>query len=248
MGDGTRTVALDNGRGRPAAGGRSLAEEAYARIRRRIIECELAPGQQFTEGLLVEAHGIGKTPVREALQRLAQDGLVQPIRRHGYRVSPITLRDVRDLFGLRLILEPAGAELAIGRIDLAHLREIQARYDACYLDDPVAAFLLNTAFHLASAQASGNARLAKTMTQLLTDSERLYVFGFRFQSPGFQLKHMHEELIDAFASGDPRCVRECAVAQIVDAERMVTEALLHSPTLLDADVTLAGVNARPIGR
>ncbi|MGH2562089.1 MAG: GntR family transcriptional regulator [Thermomicrobiales bacterium] len=248
MNDGTQSLVLDNGRGRPSAEGRSLAVEAYGQIRRRIIECALAPGQPFTEGLLVEEHGIGKTPVREALQRLAQEGLVQSIRRHGYRVAPITLRDVRDLFGLRLILEPAGAELAIGRIDLARLREIQARYDACYLDDPVAAVPFNTAFHLASAQASGNARLAKTMAQLLSDSERLYVFGFRFQSPGFQLGHMHEELIDAFASGDPHYARECAVAQIVDAERMVTEALLHSPTLLDADVTLAGVNARPSGR
>lgn len=220
----------------------SLAEEAYGRIRRLVIECELAPGQQITEGLLVEALGIGKTPVREALQRLAQEGLVQPIRRHGYRVAPITLRDVRDLFGMRLILEPAGVDLAVGRIDLERLREVQARYAACYVDDPVAAFPLNTAFHLASAQAAGNARLARTMEQLLTEGERFYVFGFRFRNPAFQLgqMHRHEELIDAFAEGDARRARECAEVQIVEAQGMVIEALLHSPTLLDAGVTLAG--------
>jgi DNA-binding GntR family transcriptional regulator len=136
--------AAANGRVPAPGTAGSLADEAYARIRRRIVGCELAPGAQVTEGQLVETHGIGKTPVREALQRLAQEGLVQPIRRSGYRIVPITLRDVRDLFGLRLIVEPAAAELAVGRLDLARLREIQARYDACFLDDPAAAFPLNT--------------------------------------------------------------------------------------------------------
>jgi DNA-binding GntR family transcriptional regulator len=229
-----------NGRAHAGETGGSLADEAYARIRRRIVGCDLAPGEQVTEGQLVETHGIGKTPVREALQRLAQEGLVQPIRRHGYRVAPITLRDVRDLFGLRLIIEPAAAELAVGRLDVDHLRDIQARYAACLLVDPTGAFPLNTAFHLASAQHSGNARLARTMAQLLSDSERLYNLGFRFRSPEFQFAHWHEELIEAFASGDPRRARDCAAAQVVDAQRMVVEALLHSPTLLDADVTLAG--------
>src|SRR5919197_450469 len=99
-----------NGRAPATVAAESLADQAYARIRRRIVGCELAPGDQVTESQLVETHGIGKTPVREALQRLAQEGLVQPIRRHGYRVAPITLRDVRDLFGLRLIIQPAAAE------------------------------------------------------------------------------------------------------------------------------------------
>lgn len=228
--------------GAVAANGRerSLADDAYGRIRRQIVACHLAPGGQVTEGQLVESLGIGKTPVREALQRLAQEGLVLPVRRHGYRVSPITLRDVRDLFGLRLIVEPAAAELATGRIDVARLREIQARYDACFLDDPVAGFPLNTAFHLSSAQASGNARLAKTMTQLLSDNERLYHLGFRFRTPAFQIRHRHEELIDAFASGDPQRARESTAAQVRDAERMVIEALLNSPALLDVDVTCEG--------
>jgi DNA-binding GntR family transcriptional regulator len=237
-----------NGCGPAPPRGGSLADDAYALIRRRIIDCRLAPGQQVTEGQLVAELGIGKTPVREALLRLAQEGLVQPIRRSGYRVAPITLRDVRDLFGLRLILEPAAAERAVGRLDLGRLRDIQARYDACYLDDPAAAFVLNTAFHLAGAQAADNARLERTMAQLLSDSERMYIAGFRFRSPCFQFDHWHEELIEAFASGDPRRARECAAAQVVDAERMVTEALLDSPTLLDAGIALAGTGARGGGR
>jgi DNA-binding GntR family transcriptional regulator len=231
-----------NGRSLTPPQGGSLADDAYVLIRRRIIDCRLAPGQQVTEGQMVEEHGIGKTPVREALLRLAQEGLVHPIRRCGYRVAPITLRDVRDLFGLRLILEPVAAERAVGRLDLGRLRDIQARYDACFLDDPAAAFVLNTDFHLASAQSAGNGRLERTMAQLLSDSERMYIAGFRFRSPHFQFDHWHEELIEAFASGDPQRARECAAAQVVDAERMVTEALLHSPTLLDAGIVISGAD------
>jgi DNA-binding GntR family transcriptional regulator len=231
----------------PSHGG-SLADEAYARIRRQIIECRLAPGQQVTEGQLVEEHGIGKTPVREALQRLALEGLVNPIRRYGYRIAPITLRDVRDLFGMRLILEPAAAERAVGRLDVGRLREIQTRYETCYLDDPAEGFVLNTAFHLASAQAVDNARLERALTQFLSDSERMYIAGFRFRSPRFHFNHQHEELIEAFASGDSRRARECAAAQVVDAERMVAEALLNSPTLLDTDIVLVCDDKPSLGR
>jgi DNA-binding GntR family transcriptional regulator len=217
----------------------SLADEAHARIARRIVECDLEPGRLFTEGELVEWLGIGKTPVREALQRLVQEGLVLAIRRHGYRVTPITLRDVHDIFGLRLILEPAAVELAVGRIDIGRLRDIQVRYDACYEADPPAAFPLNTAFHLASALASGNARLARAMTQVLSENERLYNLGFRFRRPGFTLTHRHEELIDAFERRDAREGRETIEAQILEARQMVIEALLHSPSLLDTSIMVS---------
>jgi DNA-binding GntR family transcriptional regulator len=228
---------LDTGDRNPTSSqGGSLVDDAYASIRRGIIECRLAPGERVTEGQLAEELGIGKTPVREALLRLTQAGLVHPIRRSGYRIAPITLRDVRDLFGLRLIIEPAAAELAVGRVDLDELREIQARYDACYLADPAAACLLNSAFHLVSARASGNARLERTLAQLLSDSERMYIAGFRFRGRPYHGDQWHDRLIDAFASGDPRLVRECAAAQVVHAERLVTDALLHSPALLDAGI------------
>ncbi len=216
----------------------SLADEAYTVIRRRIIECVLAPGQRFTESQFADEHNLGKTPVREALRRLKQEGLVEVNPRQGHRVSPIRLRDVRDIFGLRRIIEPAAVELAIGRIDIGYLRNLDAQYQSCYLSDPVAAFPLNTAFHLESARASGNARLMQTMTQLLEESERLYIVGFRFREPDFLPAHKHSDLIDAFETGNTVLGRQAVIIQIDEARDMVIEALLHSPALLEADVVV----------
>jgi DNA-binding GntR family transcriptional regulator len=78
--------------GQPRPG--SLADEAYAILKLLIIRCELEPGRRITEAQLVATTGIGKTPVREALARLVHENLVRNIPRHGYEVTPITLRDV----------------------------------------------------------------------------------------------------------------------------------------------------------
>src|SRR6266536_4604144 len=66
----------------------SLADEAYVQLKRKIIRCELPPDLLVTESQLVRESGLGKTPVREALGRLVQEGLVRNIPRHGYEVAP----------------------------------------------------------------------------------------------------------------------------------------------------------------
>ena len=102
----------------------SQGEIAYTELRRRIIRCELEPGERITEAQLASVTGIGKTPVREALTRLVQDGLVRSIPGHGYEVTPITLGDVQDLYNFRLIIEPAAAQLAAGHVNATDLRRL----------------------------------------------------------------------------------------------------------------------------
>jgi GntR family transcriptional regulator, rspAB operon transcriptional repressor len=223
---------------RPKPASRSRASDAYALIRARIIECDLEPGRRFTESELAEEHQLGKTPVREALRRLIQEGLVEVIPRQGHRVTPIRLQDVHDIYELRLILESAAAELAIGKIDMRALRDLNDRYMACYQTDPVAALPFNTAFHLASAHACGNVRLERAMAQVLDESARLYVVGFRFRDARGLPQHDHDELIEAFASLDATRVREAVAIQVREAKDLVVDALLHYSGLLEADVII----------
>src|SRR5690242_1434669 len=82
----------------------SKGEQAYQSIKGRILELHMAPGAPFKEGELATRLGLGKTPVREALARLRREGLVEVAPRSGYRVSPVTLRRARELFGLRTVL------------------------------------------------------------------------------------------------------------------------------------------------
>jgi DNA-binding GntR family transcriptional regulator len=108
-----------------AAGGRSLAEKAYHRLRLAIVECQLAPGERLTEAAIAQRLRVGKTPAREALRRLVLEGLAGVTPRHGYTVAPITLRDVQELFDLRLLLEPAAAALAAGHREPAALSRLR---------------------------------------------------------------------------------------------------------------------------
>jgi len=90
----------------------SKADLVHRRLKEEIELGELAPGTPLSELWLVERTGASRTPVREALRRLAADGLVDLVPRQGARVSRVSLQSVRDLFEFRTLLEPAATRQA----------------------------------------------------------------------------------------------------------------------------------------
>ncbi len=92
--------------------GPSKAELVHRRLKEEIELGELAPGTPLSELWLVERTGASRTPVREALRRLAADGLVDLVPRQGARVSRVSLQSVRDLFEFRTLLEPEATRQA----------------------------------------------------------------------------------------------------------------------------------------
>jgi DNA-binding GntR family transcriptional regulator len=235
-------------RARPTASAPSLAGEAYAVLKGRIIRCELAPGERLTEARLVLELGLGKTPIREALVRLIHDGLIRNMPRHGYEVTPLTLADVEDLFRLRLILEPAAIGLAAGRIDPALRTRLQAlcRVESYALDDPrsVDAYRrANHEFHVLVARASGSRRLADAIERLEEESDRVFNLGLRFRDRGETVRLDHERILGALVAGDGEAARRHTVEGILAAERVIKEALLSNPSIRSA--TLTGLPGRP---
>src|ERR671926_1601027 len=99
-----------------------LTERAYEQLRRDIISCSIRPGTEISEAQLCSQYNLGKAAVRVALTRLSHDGLVRAIPRRGYMVSPITLQDIHDVFELRLMLEPAAARMAAGKVSTQKLK------------------------------------------------------------------------------------------------------------------------------
>ena len=90
----------------------SKADQVHAQLKEEIELGELAPGAALSELSLVERTGASRTPVREALRRLAAEGLVDLVPRQGARVSRVSLQSVRDLFEFRQLLEPAAIRQA----------------------------------------------------------------------------------------------------------------------------------------
>ena len=99
-----------------------LTERAYERLRRDIISCAIQPGAEISESQLAMQYKLGKAAVRVALTKLSHDGLVRAIPRRGYMVMPVTLQDIHDVFELRLMLEPAAARMAAGKVNTQRLK------------------------------------------------------------------------------------------------------------------------------
>lgn len=217
-----------------------LSDVAYERIRADVIRCDLPPGAEATESQLALRYGFGKAPVRAALARLCQDGLVQAQARRGYRVVPVTLKDVRDIFALRLIVEPAAAREAAGRVDAARLARLDAACRAGYVPGDSAsegAFLAaNTAFHVTVAEAAGNRRLTELIANLLDQMERLFHLGLRVRDRTVEMQHEHRALIEALIEGRAEDAGRIAAEQIEAARKMVLDALLSSPALMQTNL------------
>src|ERR1700679_850438 len=99
-------------RGSRAEGSGNLGEKAYQQIRTEILFYQLPPGSRVSEASLTQRFNLRQAAVRSALQRLMQEGLVDKADERNLRVAPLTLKDVQDIYGLRIIVEPRAAELA----------------------------------------------------------------------------------------------------------------------------------------
>jgi DNA-binding GntR family transcriptional regulator len=214
-----------------------LTDRAYERIKHDIIGCVIAPGTEISEARLCAHYKLGKAPVRMALNHLAHDGLVRAIPRRGYMVTPVTLKDIHDVFELRLMLEPAAARMAAGRVDSQRLRAIDESCRAGYQPgDPksTSRFLdANKAFHVAVAQATGNNRLANAIEQLLDEMTRLLHLGLGLRNRSQEMQHEHRTLMKALTRGDGDTAERICRDQIEAARNMVLSAILTSSSVMN---------------
>ena len=217
-----------------------LSERAYERIKHDIICCLIAPGTEVSETQLCAQYRLGKAPVRSALSRLAHDGLVRAIPRRGYMVTPVTLKDIQDVFELRLLLEPRAARLAAGRVDAKRLQMLDEICRAGYQPgEPksTARFLeANKEFHVAIAQAAGNARLAHAIAQLLDEMTRLLHLGLGIRNRSQEMQHEHRTLVRALVRGEGATAEKICQQQIEAARDMVLKAILNSNALMNAAI------------
>jgi DNA-binding GntR family transcriptional regulator len=221
---------------------RPLADAAYAFIKRDIVRCLLEPDRDVSESQLARRYRLGKAPVRAALLCLRQEGLVRAIPRRGYQISPVTLKDAHDIFELRLLVEPAAARLAAGRVDTGRLRRLDRLCRAGYTlgnRASASAFLrANRDFHVTIARATDNGRLAETLSRLLDEMERLFHLGLALRNRTAEMQHEHRQLVDALVAGDGKAAERVAAEQIEAARKMVMDAIFASPQIMR--VTLTG--------
>ena len=219
----------------PAAA--TSAALAHRRLRRAVVRLELPPGAAMSEQRLAARFGLSKAAVRAALARLRAERLVLSEPRRGHVVAPLTLRDVGEVYALRLLLEPPAAAAAAGRLDESELARLRAAVaaDVDISDDASIDRFLdgNRAVHVAIAGASGNGRLAAIVERLLDDSERAIGVALRAGAAGrgLRVRSEHEALLDAIAAGDGAGAERLMRAAIERFRDELTRTLRSSPAV-----------------
>ena len=187
--------------------GKSRSGEAYLEIRRRILDNEWTPGYSALEQELAEQLQMSRTPVREALLRLQDEGLVAVVPRHGMRVLPVSPDDMREIYQVLTALEAAAAGMAA----MANASEdkVAALKQAC--DDMEAALArkdlrawaeADECFHTQLLLLSGNQILTETVLRFWDRAHRARLVTLRLRQLPEVSTREHRELIDAIVKGD----------------------------------------------
>jgi DNA-binding GntR family transcriptional regulator len=181
---------------------------AYHSIRLQILSGERPGGEWLREDDLAALIGVSRTPVREALRRLAAEGLVTHEPNRGVQVHSWTMEDLKEVFELRSLLEPWGCALAAtrGQADLLALQDLAERMDAAAegtKPDFETLTDLNNRFHGAILAASGSRRV-QSLVSSVVDVPLVWRTFSRYSPEELRrsLAH-HHELIDALRANDP---------------------------------------------
>lgn len=206
----------------------SAKQRVYRMLKSDIVRGAFDMGERLNESQLALRYGVGKTPVREALGVLQQEGLVEAVPRVGYLTTRITLQDVDDIFGLREIVEGAAAEIAANAITEKELIELERLHTGYRTHDRQSYLQFldeNVEFHCAIARASGNRRLAEVIASLLEQMQRLVILRLDLSANGDEMVEEHRQIVAALRNRDPKQARELMVRSIANTHQAALDSL-----------------------
>lgn len=211
----------------------SRTEWAVGRLQQAILSGELSPGERLSSSELAGRWSVSATPLREALQRLAADGLVEYVSQRGARVSEVSLQDVREVYELRLMLEPMALERSLRRADDAWRREVEDAYARLRAEleggteDMMAFERVNRAFHRALLSRCDSAWLLRIVHMLADNSVRFRALSWWPRGGGEEVLREHEEIYEACVAGQIERAVELASEHL----RRTRDAILGSRRL-----------------
>lgn len=220
---GKRLEAIDLNNHQP------LREAVCNAIRNAINNGVLKPGDRLMEIQLAEELGISRTPVREAIRKLEMEGFVVMLPRRGTYVADISLKDITEIYEIRISLDMLAASLAAERINDDELEEMDrqllltSKYDIARDMDKIVA--CDSVFHDVLYRAARNERLVSIINNLRDQLTNMR--GRSMAQPGRLAETLteHRILLDAIASRDAEAAAAAARSHIENAERTLMESL-----------------------
>lgn len=211
-------------------------ETIYAQLRRAILYGQIQPGAWLRQTELAEQFGVSRTPIREAMRSLEQEGLVEMVPNHGARATQLSLEAFEELYALRIGLEGLAARLAARLATDAQIADLRGEYDAleqCVTTDSLPEYLKKEwLFRVRCYEITGRGRLVAQVKYLREHAERYLRLAYTVEGRTHESLRYHKELVQAIADGDEshaeqtnqdalRWTLEKAgpiIAQIIDSE------------------------------
>lgn len=197
----------------------TTADGIAADLALAIHEHRIAPGAKLAEDEVGEIFGVSRTVVRAALQRLAHDRLVELKRNRGAFVAQPSVREAREVFEARALLEPRTARSAAERVtpeDLAALeRHIDEEHAALHAGQMGRALYLSGLFHIEIARIAQQATIAEFITQLVARSSLIIALYWQRRAALCE-SHAHHALLDAMAARDGARAEELMKSHLLD--------------------------------
>ncbi|WP_242438283.1 GntR family transcriptional regulator [Streptomyces hygroscopicus] len=211
--------------------GLSMAEQAYASLKRDIIRCHLRPGDVIVEAWLAERYGMSKTPVREAINALRREGLVVVVPRRGTFVKPTDLGDLQDTYRLRRLLEPEAAVLAAQRAGAEDLERLDALSAATVAANASRPDLneANRLLHVGIAEVARVSLMIPMINTLHEEIERFLNLRGELGRPSYTVVN-HGRLVETIRSGSEEEIRQVALEGIERSRQYMLDTLLSGGT------------------
>jgi DNA-binding GntR family transcriptional regulator len=204
-------------------------ERAYRNLKAGIVEGRYRPGASLSEVSLASEQGMSRTPIREGLARLWQEGYLDRVVGHGYFVGRVTVQQIHDTFDVRRLLEGAAAaraaELATAE-DAERLRELALVPIGAGLDYRQSE-TANVQFHLAIAACARNGLALELIERCLAQVDRFMSLGVSFGPFTETATDAHIQIAEAIGSHDGPGARARMEAHLDCGSRLMKDALLR---------------------
>jgi len=209
----------------------TLGGSVYDRLKSDITSWVFKPGQRLPEGSIGERFGVSRTPVREALRRLEQEGLVVYVPQHGYTARTLNLKDLNELYQVRVILEVWATGLAAevtrdGAEGTAELKELRSTWEQRVRETPLPGdpdlVYADEAFHETIARVCGNEHLLDLLRSINEKIRIIRLFDFRSQERIATTYEEHVRVIRHVTGGEVEKGKKTMREHIENSQRHVS--------------------------
>lgn len=211
----------------------TLVDVAYKALKKDIAEGVLIPGQKLITRELNERYRISETPIKQALNRLITEGLIESTPRRGHKVRDIQWDEIEELWDIRLMFETYYASQIIRNFDTATAEKLAANINehtrtienAVDLNDYFRNYYLDQEFHQLYVKCAGNKRMTRIYNNLGTHVYSYYIYGRQGREETIAGVREHEAIYAALIAGDETELKRCVEIHITNAKNKVNRIL-----------------------